>query len=63
MIKECYIKYSKSIMSNKSGKLNPCITESLLMTLTFNQQKQIDKIEDKRYLSFSNHNINLMDIN
>jgi hypothetical protein len=27
------------------------------MTLTFDQQKQIDKIEDKRFLSFSNHSI------
>ena len=44
-------------MSNKSGKFDPCISESLLMTLTFDQQKQIDKIEDKRYLSFSNHSI------
>jgi hypothetical protein len=44
-------------MSNKSGKFDPCITGSLLMALTFDQQKQIDKIKDKRYLSFSNHNI------
>ena len=39
-------------MSYKSGKFNPCITESLLMALTFNQQKQIDKIKDKRYFEF-----------
>ncbi len=44
-------------MSYKSRKFDPCISESLLMTLTFDQQKQIDKIKDKRYLCFSNHNI------
>lgn len=37
MIKECHIKYLKSVMSNKSGKFDPCITESLLMALIFDQ--------------------------
>lgn len=51
-------------MSYKSRKFDPCISESLLMTLTFDQQKQIDKIKDKRYLCFSNHNIivNVLDL-
>ncbi len=52
MIKECYLKYSKSIMSNKREKFDPCITESLLMALIFDQQKQIDKIKEKRYFEF-----------
>ncbi len=48
MIKECYLKYSKSIISNKKEKFDSCITESLLMTLSFDQQKQIEKIKEKR---------------
>ena len=48
MIKECYLKYSKSIMSNKKEKFNPpCLTQSLLMALILYQQKQINKIKEK----------------
>ncbi len=48
MIKECYLKYSKSIMSNKKEKFNPpCLTQSLLMALILHQQKQINKIKEK----------------
>lgn len=37
MIKECYLKYSKSIMSNKKEKYDPGLTQSLLMALTLHQ--------------------------
>jgi hypothetical protein len=52
MIKECYFRYSQSILSNKKEKSNPCLTQSLLMALILHQQKQIDKIREKQNVEF-----------
>jgi hypothetical protein len=48
MIQECYFKYSKSITSNKNGKFDPCLAQSLIMAIILYQQKQIDEIKKKQ---------------